>query len=241
MHLQSSSSRKLDSSLLSNTLFFSCRRFSLWFWKKSIGGWRAWIMYLYSSDVFGFDNSYLACNWGWTVGRWRKFMVMALYFNGQQAVPRHVRPWSPKCTTARSCFSGLSTRKNPERMKSVFVGRKAIVEAMFNSHTSIHYPPRRLFSLLVNVWYSEQPRGFVNSIRQVKSEHRNTVVGFFGRWAWPFEVFKNRFRQAIVSLLVQLLCLIGVCAGRAAQLARARAGCTISMFCMSFPTAARWF
>ena len=46
---------------------------------------------------------------------------------------------------------GLAPEKIRRGMKSVFVGRKAIVDAMFNSHTSIHYPPRRLFSLLVNV------------------------------------------------------------------------------------------
>ena len=54
-----------------------------------------------------------------------------------------------------------------------------ICSTLFNNHISISYPPRRLFSLLVNAWYSEQPRGLVNSIWQVTSEHRITMIDFF--------------------------------------------------------------
>ena len=94
-----------------------------------------------------------------------------------------------------------------------------ICSTLFNNHISISYPPRRLFSLLVNAWYSEQPRGFVNSIWQVTSEHRITMIWFLWRWAWFADVeldptFFTSLRQLSACLCNSYASSVFVQAGR---------------------------
>ena len=50
---------------------------------------------------------------GWTVGLWRKFIFMALYFNGQQAVPWSTSERSPEIVGSNNTWLMAYVFKEP--------------------------------------------------------------------------------------------------------------------------------